>query len=215
MSHQHDAVVIGSGHNGLTCACYLAKAGMKVLVLEQYATIGGMTNTEELTLPGFHSDTHAIGYQMANLSPVPGELGLHRYGFELLHPEIGFSQAFPDGTSISVFRDIERTCDSIARFSARDADAWRTLCSRFAAAADQIAATINSPPPSPAEQMLAFKASTDGLDEYRFQLQSFRSGRGKPSRPSKRSCCWEPGAATSGWRRMMPEAPASPGCSLD
>jgi hypothetical protein len=175
MSNQYGAIVIGSGHNGLTCACYLAKAGTKVLVLEQYASIGGMTNPEELTLPGFHSDTHAIGYQMANLSPLPHELGLHRYGFELLHPEIGFSQAFPDGTSISVFRDIERTCDSIARFSARDADAWRTLCSRFAAAADQIAAAIHSPPPSPAEQMLAFEASPDGLDEYRFQLQSFRS----------------------------------------
>ena len=175
MSHQYDAIVIGSGHNGLTCACYLAKAGMKVLVLEQYASIGGMTNTEEVTLPGFHSDTHAIGYQLANLSPVPDELGLHRYGFELLHPEIGVSQVFPDGTAISVFRDIERTCDSIARFSARDADAWRTLCARFAAAADQIAAAIHSPPPSPAEQMAALEASPDGLDEYRFQLQSFRS----------------------------------------
>jgi beta-carotene ketolase (CrtO type) len=54
MSHQYDAILIGSGHNGLTCACYLAKAGMKVLVLEQYRSIGGMTNTEEVTLPGFH-----------------------------------------------------------------------------------------------------------------------------------------------------------------
>jgi beta-carotene ketolase (CrtO type) len=77
MSHQYDAIVIGSGHNGLSCACYLAKDGMKVLVLEQYASIGGMTNTEELTLPGFHSDRHAIAYQLANLSPVPRELELH------------------------------------------------------------------------------------------------------------------------------------------
>ena len=51
MSASHDAIVIGGGHNGLTCACYLAKAGMKVLVLEKHASIGGMTNTEELTLP--------------------------------------------------------------------------------------------------------------------------------------------------------------------
>ena len=87
---------------------------MKVLVLEQYASIGEMTNNEELMLPGFHSDTHAIGYQMANLSPVSRELGLHRYGFELLHPEICISQALPDGTSISVFRDMERTRMSIA-----------------------------------------------------------------------------------------------------
>src|SRR6186713_384712 len=79
-SSQYDAIVIGAGHNGLTCACYLAKAGLKVLVLEEYHTVGGMTVTEEETLPGFWSDIHASGYQLANLSPVPRELGLlHRY----------------------------------------------------------------------------------------------------------------------------------------
>jgi beta-carotene ketolase (CrtO type) len=68
VSTQYDAVVIGAGHNGLTCACYLAKSGMKVLVLEQYRSVGGMTITEQITLPGFHSDIHAFGYQFANLS---------------------------------------------------------------------------------------------------------------------------------------------------
>jgi phytoene dehydrogenase-like protein len=72
MSTRYDAVVVGAGHNGLTCACYLAKAGLKVLVLERYHDVGGMTLTEELTLPGFRSDVHASGYQLANLSPVPG-----------------------------------------------------------------------------------------------------------------------------------------------
>ena len=76
MSHPYDAIVIGAGHNGLTCACYLAAAGLKVLVLEQYQTVGGMTATEEETLPGFWSDIHASGYQLANLSPVPQELGI-------------------------------------------------------------------------------------------------------------------------------------------
>lgn len=175
MSSQYDAIVIGSGHNGLTCACYLAKAGLKTLVLEQYPSIGGMTNTEEVTLPGFHSDTHATGYQLANLSPVPGELGLHRYGFELLRPEVNYSQVFPDGASICAHRDIEQTCDSIGRFSARDAAAWRALCARFAAASPQIAAALHSDPLSPAAQMQALEAAPGGLDEYRFQLQSFRS----------------------------------------
>jgi beta-carotene ketolase (CrtO type) len=53
LSSEYDAIVIGAGHNGLTCACYLAKAGLKVLVIEQYKSIGGMTITEEVTLPGF------------------------------------------------------------------------------------------------------------------------------------------------------------------
>jgi beta-carotene ketolase (CrtO type) len=175
MTNTYDAIVIGSGHNGLTCACYLAKAGMQVLVLEQYSSIGGMTNTEELTLPGFRSDSCAFGYQLANISPVPRELDLHRYGFELLHPEICFSHAFPDGTSVSVFRDIRRSYESIAHFSSRDADIYQLLCSRFAAEANEFAATINSPPRSPAEQMAALECLHDGLDTYRFQLQSFRS----------------------------------------
>lgn len=68
---EYDAIVIEAGHNGLTCACYLAKAGLKVVVLEQYHSIGGMTITEEVTLPGFNSDGHAFAYQLANLSPVP------------------------------------------------------------------------------------------------------------------------------------------------
>ena len=71
-----DAIIVGAGHNGLTCGCYLAKAGLKVLVLEEYHSIGGMTITEDITLPGFKSDVHAFGYQLANLSPVPNELDL-------------------------------------------------------------------------------------------------------------------------------------------
>ncbi len=74
MSTTFDAIVIGAGHNGLTCACYLARAGLQVLALDQYHTVGGMATTEEVTLPGFQSDLHAFGYQFASLSPVPQEL---------------------------------------------------------------------------------------------------------------------------------------------
>ena len=125
----YDAIVIGAGHNGLTCACYLAKAGLKVLVLEEYHTIGGMTITEEITLPGFKSDVHAFGYQLANLSPVPKELNLSRYGFELIKPEISYSHIFPNGGYISMYRDIERTIKSIEKYSKRDAHTWnKRLC---------------------------------------------------------------------------------------
>src|SRR6476620_9700131 len=132
MPHQYDAIIIGAGHNGLTCACYLARAGLKILVLEQYQTVGGMTVTEEETLPGFWSDIHASGYQLANLSPVPRELGLlDRY--ELIEPGFPFSHAFPDGQIVSVHRDVEQTVASIARYSAKDAATWRALMARFAA----------------------------------------------------------------------------------
>ena len=109
----YDAIIIGAGHNGLTCACYLARFGLKVLVIEKYHSIGGMTITEEITLPGFWSDVHAFGYQLANLSPVPKELNLGSYGFELIKPQISYSHIFPDGGYITMYRDIQKTVKSI------------------------------------------------------------------------------------------------------
>jgi phytoene dehydrogenase-like protein len=170
----HDAIVIGAGHNGLTCACYLAKAQLKVLVLEQYHVVGGMTVTEEETLPGFWSDIHASGYQLANLSPVPHELGLlDRY--ELIEPEIPFSHAFPDSNIISVHRDIEKTVDDIARYSLKDADTWRALMKRFLAQKNAIVARMFSPPPSLPTVASDFAASPQGMEAYRFSMQSVRS----------------------------------------
>jgi phytoene dehydrogenase-like protein len=86
----YEAIVVGAGHNGLTCACYLAKAGLKVLVLERYSTYGGMTISEEIAAPAFLSDVHASGYLVAKLNPAP------RRGGTLLNPSAA--------TSVSLFR---------------------------------------------------------------------------------------------------------------
>jgi len=174
MVHPHDAIVIGAGHNGLTCACYLARAGLKVLVLEQYGKVGGMTLTEEETLPGFWSDIHASGYQLANLSPVPRELGLLSK-YELLEPAIPFSHAFPNGEMISVNRDIEKTVAAIARYSHKDAATWRTLMDRFVAQKDAIIRGMFSTPPSLPKAAAEFAKSSAGLEAYRFSMQSVRS----------------------------------------
>jgi phytoene dehydrogenase-like protein len=174
MSHHYDAIIIGAGHNGLTCACYLARAGLKALVLEQYHTVGGMTVTEEETLPGFWSDIHASGYQLANLSPVPNELRLlDRY--ELIEPEIPFSHAFPDGDLISVHRDIEKTVAEIAHYSMTDAATWRALMQQFLAQKDAITAAMFSPPPSFPAAAAKFAVSPAGMEAYRFSMQSVRS----------------------------------------
>ena len=174
MSRPYEAIVIGAGHNGLTCACYLARAGLKVLVLEQYKTVGGMTVTEEETLPGFWSDIHASGYQLANLSPVPHELGLlDRY--ELIEPEIPFSHAFPDGDIISVNREVEKTVVEIARYSRKDAETWLGLMKRFQARKDAITAGMFSPPVSLPAAAARFAASSAGMEAYRFSIQSVRA----------------------------------------
>src|SRR5262245_54377252 len=174
MPESYDAIVIGAGHNGLTCACYLARAGLDVLVLEQYHTVGGMTVTEEVTLPGFWSDLHASGYQLANLSPVPHELELLEH-YQLIQPELPFSHVFPDGRIISVHRDIEETVAALACQSKKDAQTWRNLMQRFQAQKDAIVAGMFSPPPSLPAAAEHFAASSAGLEAYRFSMQSVRS----------------------------------------
>ena len=171
MARNYDAVVIGGGHNGLTCASYLARAGLKTLILEQYHIVGGMTITEEITLPGFRSDIHAFGYQLANLSPAPQELGLAKFGFELLYPDPNFSHVFPDGGIVSMRRDIEDTALSIARYSQKDAETWRKLFRDYLKIKDQIISGVNSPPKS----FDAEFSAPGALDEYRLGLQSTRS----------------------------------------
>jgi beta-carotene ketolase (CrtO type) len=175
MPEKYDAIVIGSGHNGLTCACYLAKAGLKVLILEQSLTIGGMTNTEEVTLPGFKSDTHAFCVQFANFSPALHELQLDRYDFEMIQPEPCLTHAFPDGRSIFVHRDLEQTCQSIAQYSRRDGETWRKLYKGFLEQLSMIDSSFNSPPATFAEQAAILQKLPDGLAQYRFQMQSLRS----------------------------------------
>jgi beta-carotene ketolase (CrtO type) len=175
MSMGYDAVVIGAGHNGLTCACYLAKAGLKVLVLERYHDVGGMTLTEELTLPGFRSDVHASGYQLANLSPVPGELELEKHGLELIEPDLVYAHAFPDGRVLAVSRSLEKTVQNIGRYSKKDAETWRVLVERYRAAKDKIVASLYSAPPAFSAEAAALERSPAGMDQYRFGLQSMRS----------------------------------------
>lgn len=175
MAQTYDAVVIGAGHNGLTCACYLAKAGLQVLVLEQYHRIGGMTLTEEVTLPGFRSDVHAYGYQLANLSPTPHELQLAALGFALIRPEPVFVHAFPDGEMIAFSNDLEKTVQSIARYSQRDAQTWRMLFGAYQAMKPQVIGALFAPPMAFTAQAAQFEQLPGGMDLYRASLQSARS----------------------------------------
>lgn len=153
-----------------------------MLVIEQYHSIGGMTITEEVTLPGFKSDVHAFGYQLANLSPVPAELNLNKYGFELLRPEISYSHVFPDGGYVSMYRNLEQTMKSIEKYSKNDAYTWKKMFERYLAIKDSIISTINTPPLPLSTQLAMMEKKSpvasdddDGIDPYRSNLQSMRS----------------------------------------
>ena len=170
-----DAVVVGAGHNGLTCACYLARAGLRVVVLEQYHDVGGMTVTEEITGDGFHSDIHASGFLVAKLSPVLAELGLEEHGLELITPEPNWAHVRSDGKYFLVGRDPATTAAELARYSKKDADTWSSLYGRWLEAKPKIVAGMYSPPPSLASEIEAVASRPGGLADYRFSLQSVRS----------------------------------------
>lgn len=124
-----DFVVAGAGHNSLVCAAYLAKGGYRVLVLEGRATIGGGCKTEEICLKGFRQDLFSTTHTGIQFNPLlrNNELNLRDYGLEYLDPDPATHVPFLDGASITVWRDLERTCASIAALSAADAKTFRKL----------------------------------------------------------------------------------------
>ena len=121
MNGMYDAILVGGGHNGLVCSGYLAKAGMKVLVLERRPIVGGACVTEE-PWPGFKVSTGA--YLMSLLQPkIILDLDLAHFGFEPLKATPTY-MPFPDGRSIVFWDEEEKVCAELARFSERDAKAY-------------------------------------------------------------------------------------------
>ena len=106
MAARYDAIVIGAGHNGLTCGAYLARAGLKTLVLERRPVIGGAAVTEEI-IPGFKFSV--FSYLMSLLHPkVIADLELRRYGFEVL-PASDMFGPLPGGDHIIFSDSMEKT----------------------------------------------------------------------------------------------------------
>ncbi len=124
MAETYDIIVIGGGHNGLALACYLAKAGQKVLVLERREIYGGGVISQEL-IPGFTINTHAINHHWLHIGPVYKDLELERYGSTYAFPPVISSHLWKDGRSITVYRDVDRTAGEIAQFSKADATSYR------------------------------------------------------------------------------------------
>ena len=133
MTETYDIVVAGGGHNSLVSAAYLAKAGLRVLVLEARDILGGNTVTEELTLPGFWHDSCSSAHVLFQSSPLvrDNELRLDRYGLRYLFPDPVVMMPFEDDTSLCIWRDIERTVAEFGKFSKHDADAYRQMMAEY------------------------------------------------------------------------------------
>src|SRR5438045_6444197 len=115
MADDYDAVVVGSGPNGLAAAITLAHAGLSVLVLEANATIGGGARSAELTLPGFIHDVCSAVHPFAVASPFWQSLPLAQYGLEWIEPPVVLGHPFDDGSAAIIVRSLEDTAAGFQR----------------------------------------------------------------------------------------------------
>jgi phytoene dehydrogenase-like protein len=155
-----DAIIVGGGHNGLVCAAYLAKAGKKVLVLEQRHILGGAASSDEI-FPGFTFSVYS--YVVSLFRPhIVRELELTRHGYQVIPLECTFTP-FPDGESLTRCGDPEVTRREIARFSPHDAE----IAPRFSMAMTKMASfikhIIDAPAPDPASLRIGEIAKLLGL----------------------------------------------------
>lgn len=149
MSDIFDVIVIGSGANGLIAGAYMAKAGKKVLVLERNAWFGGGVVTREIVTPGFYHDQHSATHIIIQANPLirNDELGLiSKFGLKYIYPEGIFSTIFDDQSSIVSYADLDKTCQSIAAISPRDADAYRRFTIKGLETLPLIASSLYVPP---------------------------------------------------------------------
>jgi beta-carotene ketolase (CrtO type) len=126
----YDVVIVGAGHNGLTAAAFLARAGKSVLVLEAYEDVGGMCATAETLpgAPGFRINAGSVEFVMTQMRPtVADDLELHKHGLRWVDANCLTTYLSPDGGSIAWWRDPRRTADEIAHFSRRDAQQYLRL----------------------------------------------------------------------------------------
>jgi phytoene dehydrogenase-like protein len=149
MAEAWDAIVVGAGHNGLVCGAYLARAGLKVLILERREVIGGACATEEVW-PGYRVST--ASYVMSLLQPrIIKDLELRKFGFEVL-PTDNLFVPFPDGRYFVFWDDLKKTCAEIARFSKKDAETYPVFEAFLHEAARFVRELLWVTPPNPASR---------------------------------------------------------------
>lgn len=129
-----DVVVAGAGHNSLITAAYLTRAGYRCRVLDARSVAGGGVASEELILEGFKLDSCSTGHTLIQTNPVlsDDELGLVAdHGLSYISPDPVAHVVFPDGDCITMWLDLDRTCEEIAYYSPEDAEAYRRMLAEY------------------------------------------------------------------------------------
>src|SRR5690349_11068943 len=139
-----DAIIIGGGHNGLTCAAYLAKAGLRVRVFERRGVVGGACVTEEFH-PGFRNSI--ASYTVSLLQPkVINDLKLREHGLRLVERRAQNFLPLPDGRYLLTAEG--RTGEQIAKFSAKDAARYPAYQAEIGRLADMLRSLVLTAPPN-------------------------------------------------------------------
>ena len=138
----YDAIVIGSGPNGLAAAITLARSGRRVVVFEAKDRAGGGVYSQELTLPGFVHDVGSAIFPMALSSPFFSSVPLHEYGLEWIFPPASVAHPFDDGSAVVLYQSLDKTLENLGA----DARSYKRLVSPFAAAWDDLAEGIMQRP---------------------------------------------------------------------
>jgi len=164
MRKKWDVIIIGTGPNGLVAGSYLAKAGLKVLLLEKSYEAGGGLATEPVTLSNRRvlHNTHAIYMMMVDYAPPYKDLQLEElYDLKHVYPPLQFAMPFVDGSYLCLYTDVNKTCDSIAKFSKQDADTYREVYHKYKGWMEEFIAPATYAPPKPTLEQAALLQKTD------------------------------------------------------
>lgn len=175
LTEQFDIVIAGGGHNGLVAGCYLAKAGLKVCVVEKNDKVGGGVMTRELTVPGFKHDVCSVAHTLLQANPLlrNDELQLKsKFGLQYINPDKMTAIFYDDGTTLEFYTDLERTAQAIAKFSQKDADAYRRFNCEVFQNLDMMVMGMFHAPPNAGAQAVMMEQSLVGQSLMRTQSMS-------------------------------------------
>lgn len=155
----YDAIVVGCGHNGLVAGFYLAKSGLRVLALERGEKVGGLASTDEL-IPGFHFTTYGHSFVMFH-TEILNDMRLFDYGLQINSYDPGSFQPFRSGKHLLYWSDYERTIESIAQISPKDAEAWPLWLEYHARMGAMFEPYLLTEPPTLGEMARRFEGTPD------------------------------------------------------
>ena len=173
--HDFDALVVGSGPNGLAAAITLQKAGLSVLLIEGKKTVGGGLRSGELTLPGFTHDICSAIHPLAIGSPFFSKLPLHDHGLEYIFPTLAAAHPFDDGTAAVLDKSLEHT----AHMLGKDERTYLRLFSPLVKQWNDLALDILGPLHIPRNPVLLARFGLQALQSGGMIASQFSTERGK------------------------------------